>query len=87
MSATVAMVVPSLKEFELMTVLPTFTGMSRMRPETDERMSVELPDLLEEETPSRTISRVSLAALSSSFACWRAWATLSYSSALTSCLS
>ena len=58
MSATVAMVVPSLKVLDMVTELPTFTGMSRMRPEMVERTSVVLPLLLEVETPSRTISRV-----------------------------
>ena len=87
MSATVAMVVPSLKVFELMTVLPTFTGMSRMRPATEDRTRVELPDLLDDDTPSRMISRDSTDAAYSSWACLRAWATCSKASALTSCWS
>ena len=83
MLATVAMVVPSLKVLDMVTELPTFTGTSRMRPEMVERMSVVLPLLLEEDTPSRTISRVSLAMECSSCACRSACDTFSKDSALT----
>ena len=84
MFATVATVVPSLSVFAWMTELPTLTGMSRIRPEIVERTRVELPVLLDEETPSRMTSRASLAAARSSLAWLSACSTFSYSSALTS---
>ena len=87
MSATVAIVVPSLNVLLRITELPTFTGTSKMRPLMVERMSVLLALALLRDTPSRTTSSASTAAFFSSCACSRACRTLSYSSALTSCLS
>ena len=66
--ATVAIVVPSLKVLLSTTVLPTFTGTSRMRPVIVERMSVELALALLFDTPFFTTSRASCAATTSSFA-------------------
>ena len=71
MLATVAMVVPSLNVLLSVTVLPTLTGMSRIRPEIVDRIRVELEEALRRDTPSRTTSRASCAAACSSFACSR----------------
>ena len=68
MSATVAMVVPSLKVLLRITELPTLTGTSRMRPLIVERMSVELDEALLLLTPSLITSRLSCAASLSSLA-------------------
>ena len=87
MSATLAIVVPSLKVLLRITELPTFTGMSSITPLMVERIKVLLALALLAETPSRTTCRLSVAAFFSSCACFRAWCTLSYSSALTSPLS
>ena len=87
MFATVAIVVPSLKVLARMTELPTFTGMSSIRPVIVERMSVEDAEAFDFDTPSRTTSRLSCAASTSSRAWRRACAILSYSSAATSPLS
>ena len=84
MSATVAMVVPSLNVLERITVLPTFTGTSRMSPLTVERISVLLVLAFSDDTPSRTTSKFSLAARTSSSACCRALRFWSYSSPETS---
>ena len=78
------MVVPSLKVFERMTELPTFTGISRMTPLMVERIRVDEALAFDFDTPSRTTSRASSAAIFSCFACWRATLLLSYSSAETS---
>ena len=84
MSATLAMVVPSLKVLLMITEFPAFTGTSRMRPSMVERISVLLNEALFFVIPSLTISKLSLAVCSSS----RAWRTLtslfSYSSLLIS---
>ena len=69
MLAMVATVVPSLKVLAWMTELPTLTGTSRISPEMVARTNVEEDFELEEETPSRTTSNASWAALRSS----RAW--------------
>ncbi len=87
MLATVAMVVPSLNVLERMTVLPTFTGTSRMRPLMVDRMSVDEVLAFSADTPSRTTSRLSLAARSSSAACCHAFRFWSYSSPETRPLS
>ena len=87
MSATVATVVPSFRVLAWMTELPTLTGMSRIKPEMVERMSVELDLALLEETPSRIISSASCAADFSSRACCNACVTCSNSSLLTNFLS
>ena len=68
MLATVAMVVPSLNVLERITVFPIFTGTSRIRPLMVERMSVDEVLALLFETPSRTTSRLSCAARTSSLA-------------------
>ena len=69
MSATEAIVVPSLKVLLSTTVLPTFTGTSSTTPEMVERISVELALALRRDTPSRTTSSASVAAVFSSSAC------------------
>ena len=84
MLATLAMVVPSLKVFERMTLLPTLTGMSRMTPLMVERMSVLLAEAFDLDTPSRTTCKASWAAESSCLAWFKASLDLSYSSADTS---
>ena len=68
MLATTATVVPSFIVLAWITELPTLTGMSRMRPVMVERTRVELPVLLDEDTPSRMTSRDSWAAERSSLA-------------------
>ena len=87
MSATLAIVVPSLNVLLKITELPTLTGMSSISPLMVERISVLLALALLLDTPSRTTSSASMAAVFSSRAWSSAWRTLSYSSALTSCLS
>ena len=57
--ATVAMVVPSLKVLARITELPTFTGMSSIKPVMVERMSVDEAEAFDFDTPSRTTSRLS----------------------------
>ena len=57
MSATLAMVVPSLNVLLRMTELPTLTGTSNIKPVMVERISVELALALLLETPSRTTCR------------------------------
>ena len=66
MLATVAIVVPSLKVFERITVFPTFTGTSKTRPLMVERIIVELVLAFSEATPSRTTSKLFLAERTSS---------------------
>ena len=78
------MVVPSLKVLERITLLPTFTGMSRMTPLMVERMRVLEAEALELDTPSRTTCKASREAASSSLACLSCWEILSNSSADTS---
>ena len=87
MLATEAMVVPSLKVLERMTLLPTFTGMSRMTPLMVLRTSVLLAEAFDFDTPSRTTCKASWAATTSSLACCNFCFCLSYSSAEISCLS
>ena len=67
--AIVAIVVPSLKELELMTELPTLTGMSKMTPEIVERIKVLDALALDFEKPSLTTCKASSAADFSSRAC------------------
>ena len=86
MSATVAIVVPSLNVLLMITELPTLTGTSRIRPSMVERINVLLNDALFLVMPSFTISKLSLAACNSSRACWAAKSDFSYSSLLTSLL-
>ena len=85
MLATVAMVVPSLKVLLSTTVLPTFTGTSRISPAMVERMSVELCVALLFDTPLRTTSSASCAATCSSSACRWLCRAFSYSSSEMSC--
>src|SRR5213075_1724448 len=62
MSATAAMVVPSLKVFEGITDSPAFTGRSRIIPSTVDTTSVDAtPERFE--APSRTSSRFDTAAV------------------------
>ena len=68
MSATVAMVVPSLKLFAWMTELPTFTGTSNIMPSMVLRICVVLVTFEFFEMPSRTISNSLCAVLRSSTA-------------------
>mgnify|MGYP000293769289 CR=1 FL=1 len=63
MSATTAIVVPSLNVLDWMTELPTLTGMSSIMPSIVERIWVLLISALRETVPSRTISRLSRCAL------------------------
>ena len=74
MSATTAIVVPSLNVLDWMTELPTLTGMSSIMPSNVERIWVLLISALRETMPSRTISRLSRAL-------WK------FSSAIRSCVS
>ena len=69
MLATVAIVVPSLKVLDRITVLPTFTGTSKIRPLIVERIIVELVLAFSAATPSRTTSKLLLAERTSSCAC------------------
>ncbi len=65
MSATAAIVVPSLKVFDGITDSPAFTGRSRIMPATVDRTSVDAsPD--RRDAPSRTSSRLDTAAAYSS---------------------
>ena len=68
MSATVAMVVPSLKLLLRITLFPTFTGTSSISPSIVERIRVVLMLALLNEIPSRTIFRASRALDNSSCA-------------------
>ena len=60
-SATVAMVVPSLKVLDWMTEFPTFTGTSRIIPVMVERICVLLISAFRLAIPFWTISRLSFA--------------------------
>ena len=68
MSATLAMVVPSLKLLASITLLPSFTGTSSTMPLMVLRTRVRVAPLLLRATPSRTMSRLSSAPRSSSWA-------------------
>ena len=87
MLATVAMVVPSLKVFDMMTELPTLMGTSRINPSMVLRISVLLNEALLLVMPSLMISRLSLAVCSSSRALLTLTSSFSYVSRLTSCCS
>ena len=87
MLATVAMVVPSLKVFDMMTELPTLMGTSRIKPSMVLRIRVLLNEALLLVIPSLMISRLSLAVCSSSRALRTFTSSFSYSSRLTSCCS
>ena len=69
MSATEATVVPSLNVLLRMTLLPTLTGMSKIKPSMVERISVVLILALLRDIPSRTIFKASLAVNNSALAC------------------
>ena len=66
-SAIVAMVVPSLKLFDSMTWLPTFTGMSKIIPDTVALISVLAAAPNPFAVPVFTISKVCFAAVSITF--------------------
>ena len=87
MLATEAMVVPSLKVFELITELPTLTGMSRMTPLMVLLINVDDAEAFDFDTPSRTTCSASCAASTSSCDWCSFCATFSNSSAETSCRS